>query len=888
MAMAAGGIAQRAAAPIFTLALFSSAALIFALQPLVGRLVTPLLGGSPAVWNTSMVFFQAALLAGYVYAHALARLRDLRVQAVIHALVLALAWFVLPVHVTPLLGPPNPEQPAFWLLGVLTLSVGAPFAAAAATAPLLQAWYARTGRADAHDPYYLYAASNLGSFAALVAYPIVIEPFIGLREQAEYWGFAYLGVVVLILAAGAMAVAARAPAPENQEAGAAPPWRERLYWMAAAAIPSSLILGATQHISTDIASAPFLWVAPLALYLLTFVIAFARGSERFEPFALILHPLALAFLVGSYFERSNILLPLAGNLVAFFLSALVCHFALARTRPHVGRLTEFYFWVSAGGVLGGALTALVAPLIFNDIYEYPLALAAVALFRPRRTGDVFPSLATSLAAAAVTMAVVALALLRHSATSTALFAGGVGAAGALLGAALPASATGALDRRRMFFLAAALVLAALMTYALFRSEALVRDGDSVELVQPFALVVMGVAFLVLVFVVQATIRDRGGEGDMFDLAADIALGAALAGVTVILTLTLLEDRFTRGLVIVLGLGAVAAALFFNRTRPYLMAVLVLVGFVVVFARERGPATQIIAQERSFFGVLRTEELHDLNPESPVLRILMHGTTIHGAQLQGGGEYSRQPLTYYNSSTALGEAILSGLSGGETSSLALIGLGTGSTACLMRQTDRLDIFEIDPAVVRLAGPEGRMFSFVSQCQPEARIVLGDARLMISQEPDRTYDVIVVDAFSSDAIPAHLLTREAVAAYLSKTTDRGVVVLHLSNRHLALVAEAARVAHDLNAPFVWRISQRVSGSMAFGGLPASVMILARDPDAIAHLPLASMDWRELPAPPGRAWSDDYINLPRALYESLTDYESCLEEGRAACGAEDAPRP
>lgn len=871
-----GGLARRAAAPIYALTLFSSAALIFTLQPLVGRMVTPLLGGAPAVWNTSMVFFQAALLAGYVYAHALARLKDLRLQAACHALVLALAWLALPIQVRSLLGPPDPEAPALWLIASLTLSAGAPFAAASATAPLLQAWFARTGRADAGDPYYLYAASNLGSFIGLLAYPVAVEPFVGLAEQSGLWSFGYAAVAALILVCAALALAARGPAPAAA-AALGTPWRERAFWALAAAVPSSLTLGVTQHISTDVAAAPFLWVAPLALYLLTFVIAFARGGERLAQAALLLHPVALGFLVASYFARSDIVWPLAANLACFFVSALICHAALARARPPPARLTEFYFWISAGGVLGGAATALIAPIVFNGVYEYPLALAAVALFRPRREAA-YGALANALAAATLAMLAIVLAMTRQPAVESALFAGGVGAAGALMAAALPAQ-EGARALRQLAFLAVALVLAGLMTFALFRPEALIlRDGQSFSLAQPLALAILAAAFVTLVFVVRATLQPRQ-DGALAALATDVSLGVALPGLTLAVALALLEDRFDRDIVTVLGFGFAAGAFLLNRTRPRLMAALILIALAMVFVRER-TGVHVVHQTRSFFGVLRTEELRDSDPNAPVLRILMHGTTIHGAQLRGPGQASRQALTYYNADTALGEAILAGLSGGERSSLALIGLGAGTTACLMRPTDRLVIFEIDPAVVRLSGPQGGLFTYVAQCQPQARLELGDARLRIAEEPDGAFDVIVVDAFSSDAIPAHLLTREAVATYLAKTSARGIVVLHLSNRHLALVSEAARVAHDLGAAHVWRVSSRVPESSTYAGLPASAMILARSQEVIDALPLASTDWRAIPVPPGRPWSDDYINVPRALWESLTGVEDCRLDGGEDC--------
>lgn len=886
-------IARRAAAPVFTIAMFSSAALIFTLQPLVGRLVTPLLGGSPAVWNTSMAFFQGALLLGYVYAHVLARVSDLRVQAITHALVLAAAWVVLPIAVAPMFGPPSSEHPAFWLIGVLLVSVGAPFAAASATAPLLQAWYARTGRADAHDPYYLYAASNLGSFIGLLAYPVLIEPAIGLTAQTGLWSVGYLAVAALILVAATAAVIANAGAhADAAEEAASPTWRLRLYWLAAAALPSSLILGVTQHISTDVASAPFLWVAPLALYLLTFVIAFARGSERLSPYVMIAHPAALAIVVWlSYASRLDFMWSLGAHLLCFFVSALVCHLALARTRPAASRLTEFYFWVSLGGVVGGATTALLAPAIFNDIYEYPLALAAIALFRPRAEAPLL-SLSNALAAATVTMAAIAFVLLFRTPVQTALFCAGLGGAAAMLGAALPSMGGGQPRAQRLAFLGAALVFAGLTTLALFKPDWVLTpasdNSGSVAGTAMLGYVVLAVALIVLAFVVQATLRAQRDDEGAHPLATDVALGVALPAITLLIALLAASRQFERDTIIALGLGIAGAALFMNRDRPRLLAALVLFSFAIVYLDDRYGG-RVIDQRRSFFGVLRVEEFaDDANPAAPILRVLMHGTTIHGAQLSGTPEFERHPLTYYNPNTALGEAIVAGLSGGETNRLALIGLGTGTTACLLRPTDELTIYEIDPLVVRMAASPQADFTYVNRCAPNARVVLGDARLRIAEAPEGAFDVIVVDAFSSDAIPAHLLTREAVAMYLSKTSERGIVVLHLSNRNLALVSEAVRVAASLNAPYLWRVSDRVTDAVAgpYTGLPASAMILARTPEALARVPLASTTWMALPTPPGRAWSDDYINLPRALWQSLNGVESCLQDQhRIDCGSEPA---
>jgi len=864
-------VARRIAAPVFALALFSSAALIFVLQPLFGRMVTPLLGGSPQVWNTSMAFFQGALLVGYLYAHLLQRVKDLRIQALVHGFVLLAAWFVLPVHVTTALGGPSSEHPVWWLIGVLTLSVGAPFAAASATAPLLQAWYARTGREDASDPYYLYAASNLGSFAGLLAYPALIEPLLGAHAQGAAWQVGYLVVGAMIALAAAMAISSHGETPKPLEhVGPAPSWRERGYWIAAAAVPSALSLGVTLHISTDVASAPMLWVVPLALYLLTFVLAFARGSEKMEGGTLFIHPIAIALMLMSYYSSGNWLGSISGILAGFFFSALICHLALARSRPSADRLTEFYLYVSLGGVLGGAFAALLAPLIFNNVYEYPLAIAAACLFRPREDNDT-PRLVDGSLTAAIMMGILTILLLRWQPLDSTLIIGAIGAGAAVL-------AAGWTDENRpaayrYAFLGVAAVHAILIIYIVFHLPQVFVAAETEEATrivarQPWGGLLMATSFLVLAFAVHGTILPRKDNRRV----ADWALGAALASVVLVLLLLIRAGGVDANTLTVTGILFCGVAIFFNRGRPWALVAIVLVGFTIIFIDEtRG--SRIITQERSFFGVLRTREFANAqNPEIPPLRMLMHGTTIHGAQLVGP-EVERQALTYYHERTALGEAITRAAAQHPVSRVALIGLGTGSTACLLRPTDQLTIFEIDPAVVRLSAEPGGDFTFVPVCQPNRRIELGDARLQIAEEPNASFDVIVVDAFSSDAIPAHLLTKEAIALYLSKLSERGVVILHLSNRNLALVSEATRVAHELNVPYLYRISDPFNLERAsyVGVLAASVMVIGHTPDALAPYML-NPDWRLVEVPPGRAWSDDYINLPRALWESMSGAETC----------------
>jgi spermidine synthase len=397
---------------------------------------------------------------------------------------------------------------------------------------------------------------------------------------------------------------------------------------------------------------------------------------------------------------------------------------------------------------------------------------------------------------------------------------------------------------------------------------------------------MGTSFMVLAFAVHATIQRRDDNRRI----ADFALGAAIPTVVLLIMLALTGARMDDAETLtVVTLGVCALTLFLNGGRPIALASVVLIAFAAIFLEDARGA-RIITQERSFFGVLRTRVIENpQDPQVPPLRILMHGTTIHGAQLAAPG-LTRQPLTYYHPETALGEAILAGLSTAENDAhMALIGLGAGSSACLTRPQDHLTIFEIDPAVVRLSAREGGDFTYVPECQPNARVELGDARLQIAEEPGSAFDVIVVDAFSSDAIPAHLLTREALALYLSKVKDSGIVVLHLSNRNLALVSEAARVARDINRPTLYRVSDRFQQPYVsyYGGLAASVMIVAKTPDVLTRLQLPSNDWRVFAAPDGPGWTDDYINVARALWENLTGQEQCrLYPYLPSCGGEPAP--
>jgi spermidine synthase len=374
---------------IFGVTIFLGAALLFLVQLLFARMALPLLGGSPAVWNTAMVFFQAALLAGYGYAHLSTKWLGVRRQMMIHAAILLLPLLALPVAIPAgWTQPPTDGNPVLWLLGLLTVAVGAPFVVVSTTSPLLQKWFAASGHRYARDPYFLYAASNAGSMVGLWCYPTVVEPWLRLKTQSWLWSGGYVALVLLTAACGWLAWRGKEPPQTETPAtgmNEAPVTAgRRMRWVLLAFAPSSLMMSVTTYLSTDLAPAPLLWVLPLSVYLLTFIFVFARKPPVPHAWMVKALPFVVVPLAIVYAARANqYLLLLAGwYLSLLFVGAMVCHGELAKDRPAAKDLTEFYFWMSLGGVLGGMFNALVAPVAFNSVVEFPLTLGLVCALMP--------------------------------------------------------------------------------------------------------------------------------------------------------------------------------------------------------------------------------------------------------------------------------------------------------------------------------------------------------------------------------------------------------------------------------------------------------------------------------------------------------------------------
>lgn len=732
-----GGFIARLGASPYIATVFLSAALVFLVQPMFAKMATPLLGGSPNVWNVSLVCFQAALLIGYAYAHTLNHLvKSVRNQVLVHGALLIGAGLVLPFQLSGALGDPDPSQPTLWLIGVFALSIAPPFAVISASAPLIQSWYSHSGRADAHDPYHLYGASNIGSLLGLAAYPLLLEPLFPLAAQGHAWTMGYGALALLLVASGLIAatgpgrgvVAQGVEAPAAASAPSSAVWKQRLWWITLAFIPSSLLVGVTTHIATDVASAPFLWAPPLMLYIGTFIIVFAKTppisldtSMRYLPLAAGAALLALPSVSGVPLFMSFFL-----HLAVLFIAALACHGLMAKGRPEASRLTEFYLLMSLGGVLGGAFNALLVPLIFNSVLEYPLMLIAVLLVRPEA---------------------------RWMGTG----------------------------RTRTWTLAAIVALLGALTLRWV----------------------------------------QGGEADAY-LSYRVLL--ALAVLAVVL------GRECR------AAPAIAAACAWG------------VGLAA------NPVAGGVA-ERGFFGVVKVVDRGDH-------RVMMHGTTLHGAQYLSGADRLR-PTTYYAPEAPIGQMFAAHDAPGR---VGVIGLGAGSVACYAREGQAYTYYEIDPLVAKFAS-DPAYFTYLSECTPDPDIVLGDGRLTLAAEPAGGFELLLIDAFSSDSVPAHLLTREAVQLYLSRLSDDGVLVMHVSNNHMTLETVVARIADDLGVParYQFYVTDKATAD-SYRSQSSQVVVLAKSDAALARLDQDGR-WGVLESDGKRPWTDDYSNLIGAIWEKKT---------------------
>jgi hypothetical protein len=717
-------------AALYSLALFVSAALLFVLEPMVGKSLLPLLGSTPEVWNTTVLFFQAALLAGYAFSHATSRLRPRR-QALLQVALLAVAAVALPVAVASDARPPASSNPTPWLIGTLLVTAGLPFFALAANGPTLQRWLAATRHRAGRDPYFLFAASNGGSLIGLLAYPLALEPLLTLRGQSHAWAVGY-GVAGLLVLACAVALRLRpgnrleATVEKRRRIGR----RDRARWLVLAAVPSSLMLGTTTYLTRDLTPVPLLWVLPLALYLATFVLVFAPGvrAERLVKIGrLALPPVAILLVytlaIGA---QKPLAVLLALHLIGLTVAALMCHSRLAADRPPPSGLTEFYLWVAAGGVLGGVFNAIVAPVVLPTLIEYPAAIVAACLLLPRG------------------------------------------------------------EKRRPDLL-----------------EFFLRDPRPTKLMDYVVPLLLGGA---LAIALELARPSGGGEPSFTARTAIVGLFCGL-----LVNLARRPLRF--------GLGVAA--------------VLIAASLALV------PGEKTLERDRSFFGIYKV-----VSTEDGRFHELYDGTTVHGLQRLGSSE----PLEYFSRAGPAGQ-LLAAKPGGR---LGVIGLGAGTMACYRRGATTF--FEIDPAVVRIAR-DPALFTYLRDCP--ARVVVGDGRLMLAREPRGAFDVLAVDAFNSDAIPIHLITRQALRLYLDRLSAHGAVLFHISNRYVRLEPVLASLARDLGVVCRAQRHQPTRAQDAAGDTSSKWAVLARNPSDLGRV-AADPRWHACQDDGTRVWTDDYSDL------------------------------
>jgi SAM-dependent methyltransferase len=722
--------ARRAAPTIilaaYACAVFCSAFLLFLVQPVFSRMVLPLLGGSPAVWNTCMLFFQAALLGGYLYAHLTTRWLRPRAQATLHLGLMAAAAVVLPVSVAGA-APTGGGSPIPWLLLLMATTVGLPFFVLSGTGPILQRWFSETGHPGAANPYWLYAASNLGSMLALLGYPVLVEPNLRLAAQSHAWTLGY-GALAVLLGGCALAVWRARGGEAAAGPAASIPGRERALWVGLAFVPSSMLLGVTTYITTDLTPIPLLWVVPLALYLLSFTLVFAPRTIVPHSWMVWLQPSLLAaavmMLLEGWLRDPSVALPI--HLGALFVTAMVCHGELSRRRPPASKLTEFYLWISVGGVLGGIFNVLLAPILFTRIYEYPLLLGLACLARPR-------------------------------------------------------------------------------------PEEKEDEGLSRHLLYALQALVYGVALLYL----------ANTENPRLPGIAVVALAAV-----VISLVTVGLARAPGWLALCLG------------------------GLLLSQARTEVMSPNNLATRRTFFGHYRVY----VNGIGGGYNVLGHGSTLHGAQSLTQ-ELTGEPLTYYVRNGPLGDIFATNPVGMRGVRVAVVGLGTGTTAAYAQKGEEWTFYEIDPGIVEIARNRN-YFTYLHNAEAPIRVVLGDARLSLAKAPPGAYDLILLDAFSSDAVPVHLLTREALGTYLERLAPGGRIAFHVSNRYLDLESVVGELARERGLAITVGTGPK-SKPQRYEQSSTWVVVARRQRD------LFGLDnpprWRAPKLRPGaRPWTDDYSSV------------------------------
>jgi SAM-dependent methyltransferase len=750
--------APRVPSLLFAATILLSAFLLFQVQPLIAKLILPWFGGSAAVWTSCMLFFQVALLGGYAYAHWLTEQPGRR-QTAIHMGLLAVSLLSLPILPSSWWKPTGPEDPLLRILGLLTFTVGLPYFLLSSTSPLLQSWYSRAN--GGAMPYRFFALSNAGSMAGLLAYPVLVEPYLTSGRQAWMWSTAYI-VFAMVCAAVAFRsrLAHEHRATVINDAAPPPNVSERLLWMSLAACASGLLLAVTNHLTQNVAAIPFLWVLPLSLYLLSFILCFDsdRWYKRwlFTRLGAVSLP-AIAYAISEESSISDLRLAVVFFSVTLFVLFMVCHGELARRRPSPAYLTSFYLMVSVGGALGGLLIGFAAPYFFNALYDLPVVVSL--------TGFLLLYLMWRE---------------RKKTVDSARF--------------LDAP----YDRPVVLALAGLLV-----AYAAWRLAAGRFFGAQAFLSAPHdPVVLLSSTALLAIYLLW---RTRGSLDDslvVFAIAAGLAFGIA--------------------------------------------------GFLARDTWKSIGHSRVLA--RNFYGALVVYDQQTDGNMGPA-RVLRHGTIDHGEQFLWP-QNQRFPTTYYARKSGIGLTLQTLQMQGPIS-VGVIGLGAGTLAAYARPIDHYRFYDINPLVLRIATTQ---FTFLRDCMAPHDVVLGDARLSLERESPQRFDVLAVDAFSGDAIPVHLLTREAYRLYWRHLKPDGVLAVHVSNRYLTLGPVVALAAAEMS-----KHSKMVSFEASDRDETEetdSDWVLVTSRPGFFDQPELKVAHRIDPIAGLRMWTDDYSNLYRIL--------------------------
>ncbi len=713
------------------------------------KMILPLFGSTPNVWTTSMMFYQAVLVSGYAFAHLSTRALSVQSQILVQILLLVSSFMLLPITIPETALQPQ-TSPMVNLLTILLTTVGLPLFTLSVTAPLLQYWFSHTRYRQADNPYTLYAASNAGSMVGLIAYPFLLEPLLTLRGQNILWQSGFIALIIFTIISAAISLIKYSDKPKTT-AYDSPlvegniPWRRKLRWLILAFVPSSLMLVITTLYTSNIAAVPLFWMLPLAVYLLTFILSF-REREILPHEKLInipifmLTPIILALISG--FERLSEVFLIPWLLLAIFASGMLCHRELYLNRPTTKYLTEFYFFLSLGGVMGGIFNSVIAVLCFDDFYELPITIAILALLTP----------------------------VKRSEKSA-------------------------------------------------RQSPLIRDLLSLTM---FTLALAGASFAV--YYGWKLIED--------------ASGGVLALWLLLINMLALKFCFEQ-------IG-----------KPFRLAMSLFILYAVGYGAAEWRNNTILT-ERSFFGIVKVEDRHDY-------KMLKHGGTLHGLQLKAAGK-RLTPTGYYHRNGPLGQLFVTVLADSNKRSFGLVGLGVGTTLCLADKNDDFAIYEIDPMVADVASnPE--YFTFLEDCPPTHTIIIGDGRISLRQSTDKQFDALIIDAFSSDAIPVHLMTKEALTLYWSRLNPNGVLIMHVTNAYLFLKPVLANISHELGLTGFYRRDDPKGADANEHRLLSEWIIMAKTPNRLKPL-YNDARWQKLEKDEQyQVWTDNYSNIIQLLKTDL----------------------